>query len=150
MDSCSAIYLATDHAGFELKEYIRGRLEEAGYPVVDCGAFEYDASDDYPDYIEKAAEKVSEDSSARAVVFGKSGQGEAVAANRFKGVRAAVYYGGPLELITLSREHNDANVLSLGAGFITENEAWQAVSAWLETQFSEAPRHIRRIQKTDD
>ena len=144
------IYLATDHAGYALKEYIKERLVEAGYSVEDCGAKTLEKDDDYPDFIRRAAKKVQESEENRGVIFGHSGQGEAIAANRFKGVRAAVYYGGTQDILTLSREHNDANVLSLGAGFLTEEEAWSALTLWLTTVFSEAERHVRRIKKIDD
>lgn len=144
------IYLATDHAGYALKEYIKERLVEAGYSVEDCGAKTLEKDDDYPDFIRRAAKKVQESEENRGVIFGHSGQGEAIAANRFKGVRAAVYYGGTQDILTLSREHNDANVLSLGAGFLTEEEAWSALTLWLTTAFSEAERHVRRIKKIDD
>lgn len=144
------IYLASDHAGFETKEYLEEKLKEDGYDVFDCGAKTYDEKDDYPDYISPLAKKVSEDKDARGVILGGSGQGEAIDANREKGVRAAVYYGGPLEIISLSREHNDANVLSLGARFLEKEEALSAVKVWLETQFGEDERHKRRIKKLDN
>lgn len=141
------IYLATDHAGFELKETIKSFLEEKGYEVKDFGAFSYDEGDDYPDYVSKVASVVSTEADSRGIIFGKSGQGEAMVANRHTGIRAGVFYGGNIEIVKLLREHNDANVLSLGAGFISENEAKEAVKIWLETPFSGDERHIRRISK---
>jgi len=144
------IFLATDHAGFEVKEFVKGKLVEAGFEVVDCGASEYDGEDDYPDFISKAVEALVQEPDARAIILGSTGQGEAMVANRAMGVRAAVYYGGSLDIITLSREHNDANTLSLGAGFLTKEEALQAVTLWLETPFSNEERHVRRIKKLDD
>lgn len=144
------VYLAADHAGFETKEFLEKKLEEAGFEPVDCGAFAYDPEDDYPDMVAKAADALEKDTAARAIILGGSGQGEAIEANRRKGIRAAVYYGGPLDIVTLSREHNDANVLSLGARFLTKEEAWDAARLWLETQFSHAPRHARRLEKLDD
>lgn len=150
------IYLATDHRGFELKEKLKKYLEELGYEYEDLGAFEYNADDDYPDFVQKAALKVSENPEYnKAIVLGASGQGEAIAANRYRNVRAAVYYGGPAtaggpeEIIKLSREHNDANVLSLGASFLDEASAKAAVKSWLETPFSKEERHMRRIEKID-
>lgn len=144
------VYLATDHAGFELKERVLAYLrEELGYEVIDCGAEVYDQLDDYPDFISKAAAAVAEDPERRGIIFGGSGQGEAMAANRYRGVRAAVYYGGPEEIVTLSREHNNANMLSLGARFVTEAEAKTVVTKWLELSFSAAERHQRRITKLD-
>lgn len=153
------IYLAADHAGFELKEKLKPYLQELGYEVKDCGAFSYDENDDYPDFVALAAQAVSEDTdNSRAIILGGSGQGEAMIANRFRGVRAAVYYGTTSanvsagkgnEIITLSREHNDANVLSLGARFLTEEEAKRAVKLWLDTAFTGEERHSRRLKKID-
>src|SRR5687768_1279975 len=103
------VYLATDHAGFALKNKIKDFLEKEGYMVEDCGPFEYDKDDDYPDFIKLAAEKVSQDpENSKAIILGGSGQGEAIVANKFPHVRAVVYYGGPEDIITLSREHNDS------------------------------------------
>ncbi|MBI2098687.1 MAG: RpiB/LacA/LacB family sugar-phosphate isomerase [Candidatus Wildermuthbacteria bacterium] len=141
------IYLATDHAGFELKEEIKKYLGELGMETEDMGAFHFDPDDDYPDFVIPAAQKVSENPEEnRAIIFGASGQGEAIAANKAQGVRAAVYYGGPLDLVKLSRSHNNANVLSLGAKFLTLEEAKEAVKLWLETGF-DGGRHERRIEK---
>jgi ribose 5-phosphate isomerase B len=148
------IYLATDHAGFELKEKIKIYLEElGGHEVYDCGALTLEPGDDYPEYIARAAEKVQFDAlhePAMAVVFGGSGVGEAIVANRFRHVRAVVYAGGPLDVIKLSREHNDANVLSLGARFVTEAEAKQAVDLFFATPFSHAERHADRVIAIDE
>lgn len=145
------IYLASDHAGFELKEKLKAYLQELGYEVKDCGAFSYDETDDYPDFIALAARAVSESpKNTRAIILGGSGQGEAMVANRFSGVRAAVYYGGGEKIITLSREHNDANVLLLGARFLTEEEAKRAVKLWLDTAFTGEERHQRRLKKIEE
>lgn len=146
------IYFATDHAGFELKEkiftYVRDTL---GYEVVDCGAYENMPEDDYPEFIRSAAEAVSKSAhNTRAIIFGGSGQGEAIVANRFSNVRAIVYYGGNEDIIRLSREHNDANILSLGARFVTLGEAQEAVELWLSTPFHEEERHVRRIAQIDN
>ena len=112
---------------------------------------EYDPEDDYPDLVRIAAEKVAADPAVhRAMVLGATGQGEAMACNRFPGVRAAVYYGGTTDIITLSREHNDANVLSLGAAFLNHDEVKGAIKLWLDTPFSNAERHVRRIAKIDN
>lgn len=164
------IYLASDHAGFELKEKIKEFLKENGYEFEDMGAFKLDSRDDYPDFIHKAAKAVSKceqgspstgsrlhqgyggqagQKLCRGIIFGGSGQGEAMVANRYKSVRAAVYYGGSEKIIKLSREHNNANVLSLGARFVTDKEAIRAISLWLKTPFSRASRHARRIKKID-
>jgi ribose 5-phosphate isomerase B len=143
------IYFATDHAGFELKNelltYVRDVL---AYQVEDMGAHAYDKDDDYPDYIRKAAERVSLDQgTSRALIFGGSGQGEAMCANRFPHVRATAYCHHDLDIVRLSREHNDANILSFGARFISLDDAKEAVRVWLTTSFSEDARHTRRIKK---
>ena len=145
------IYLASDHAGFELKEKLQIFLGELGFDAEDLGNLTHEEGDDYPDFIFLAAKKVAEDpENNKAIILGGSGQGEAMAANRLNGVRAAVFYGGPLDIIKLSREHNDSNILSLGARFIFENEAREAVKMWLETSFSDGERHKRRIGKIDE
>ncbi|HET8581127.1 MAG TPA: RpiB/LacA/LacB family sugar-phosphate isomerase [Candidatus Paceibacterota bacterium] len=148
------IYVATDHAGFALKEALVPFLKELGHEVEDCGAFELDSADDYPELIAGAASRVSADAAngteCRGIILGKSGQGEAMAANRFPHVRAAVYYGHEPSILTLSREHNDANILSLAGGFLSEDEAKDAVRTWLETPFSGEERHAYRIGKLDE
>lgn len=141
------IYLATDHAGYELKEKIKKFLTESSYEVNDFGAFSYDEADDYPDFVKLAAEAVSKNPNDRAIVLGGSGQGEAMVANRHKNVRAAVLYKYDEEIIKLSREHNDANVLALGARFLKEKNALKAVKLWLDTPFPGEERHKRRIDK---
>ena len=142
------IYLAADHKGFALKEKIKKWLSEWNLQFEDCGALALDPQDDYPDFIGKAAAAVSGDQqNSKAIVLGMSGQGEAIVANKFKGVRAMVYYGGPDELVKLSREHNDANVLSLGAGFVDEGKIKEQIKLWLETPFTGEERHARRLRK---
>ena len=142
------IYLASDHAGFALKEKIKAVLESEGYETKDLGPLSFNPDDDYPDFVKLAAEEVSKNPrNSKAIVLGGSGQGEAMVANRYKNARAAVYYGGPEEIIKLSREHNDANILSLGARFLKEDEALKAVKLWLETDFSQEERHKRRVEK---
>lgn len=149
----SKIYLATDHAGFELKENIKKYLEERGDEVYDCGALTLEIGDGYPEYMVRAAENVQKDamhSPAMAVIFGGSGQGEAIVANRFRHVRAIVYAGGNLELVKLGREHNDANVISIGARFVSEAEAKQAIDLFLSTPFSHDERHAERIIQIEE
>lgn len=142
------IYLASDHRGYNLKEKIKSWLSEWGHEYEDMGAFELNQEDDYPDFISKAAEKVSADpEKSKGIVLGGSGQGEAIVANRYPNVRAAVYYGGSEEIIKLSREHNNANILSLGASFIDDETAKKAIQLWLGTSFSGDERHKRRIEK---
>ena len=143
------IYLGADHAGFELKEKLTPFLKELGYEVEDFGAHALEALDDYPDFIRPAAEAVAGNPGSRGIILGGSGQGEAMCANRTPGVRAAVYYGGAVDIVVLSREHNDANILSLGARFIEVEEAKEVARLWLETPFSGDERHMRRINKID-
>ena len=142
------IHIATDHAGLDLKNIIRDYLISKGHEVTDHGAHEYDALDDYPDYIFPCAKAVASDLESRGIILGGSGQGEAMAANRVKGVRAAVFYNGPVEIVKLSREHNNANILSLGARFMTEEEIYDVIEMWLDEPFG-GGRHQRRIDKLD-
>ena len=142
------IHLATDHAGLELKEKVKLYLSDLNYEVIDHGAYEYDALDDYPDFIFPCANAVSNDPESKGIILGGSGQGEAMAANRVKGVRAAVFYNGTDEIIKLSRQHNNANILSLGARFMSEEEMYKIIEVWLSTDF-ESGRHQRRIEKLD-
>ena len=142
------IHLATDHAGLELKNNIKDYLISKGQDVTDHGAHEYDAQDDYPDYIFPCAKAVAADPESRGIILGGSGQGEAMAANRVRGVRAAVYYGSEKEIVQLSRVHNNANVLSLGARFISEQVIYEVIETWLDKPF-EGGRHQRRIDKLD-
>jgi ribose 5-phosphate isomerase B len=144
------IYLATDHRGFALKEKLKQWLVEWKLDYVDCGAVTLDPEDDYPDFVAIAAEKVAQDPTQnRAIVLGATGQGEAMVANRRRGVRAAVLYAFNEDIIKLSREHNAANVLSLGASFMSDDDAKRAIKLWLDTPFSNDERHIRRIAKLD-
>ena len=158
------VYFAADHGGFELKNALIGFVKSLGYETEDCGAFVMDMQDDYPVFIQKAAKKVAADAAkgvqSRAIIIGGSGQGEAFAANRIKGVRAVVYYGEParkqkdtdgkeIDMITSTRDHNDSNILSLGGRFLTEEEAKGAVQKWLAAPFSGAERHARRHAMID-
>ena len=158
------VYLGTDHAGFYLKEKVKEFLREKGFVVEDCGAFYFDKDDDYPDFVGKAAEGVSKDpENNRGIILGGSGEAEMMVANKFRGVRCALFYAtavpagaadvkgrmskDPFEIIRLSREHNNANMLSLSARFLRENDALKAVIMWLETPFPGDERHKRRIDK---
>lgn len=144
------IYLGADHAGFELKNELKKFLEEFGYEVKDFGDEVYNEQDDFTDFVFPVAEAVAKDpQNSRGIILGGSGQGEAMAANRIKGVRAAVVYDYNENIISLSRKHNDANILSLGARFIDTVEAKNAVRVWLETPFSEEERYKRRNEKLD-
>ena len=141
------IVLATDHAGFELKEHVKRFLIKKGYDIKDFGALEYDGLDDYPDFILPAAKYISEHKLI-GIIFGGSGQGEAMAANRINGIRAAVFYNGPDEIVELSRLHNNANILSIGARFVSNQEVEKIIELWLSTDF-EKGRHEKRINKLD-
>lgn len=145
------ILLASDHAGYELKQLLAAWLrDEEDHEVQDMGPHTLEPEDDYPDYIIPLAKKVAQNKDIFGIILGFSGQGEAMAANRVKGARAAVYYGGSEELLRLTREHNNANILSLGAKFLTPMEAKEAIIIWLSTDFTGAPRHVRRIEKLDE
>lgn len=139
------IYLATDHAAFELKEYVKNQLIEGGYDVEDCGAFNFDPNDDYPDLIKIAAKKVSENPGSLGVVFGKSGAGEAIVANKIKGVRAVLAVNE--ENVRLSKEHNNANVISIGSVLLPNEKAIELIRLFINTPFSNEERHQRRIDK---
>lgn len=157
------VYLATDHAGFELKNKIVKFLEKEGYEVEDCGPETYDKDDDYPDFISKAAKKVSENPTDFGIVFGGSGQGEAIVANKFKNVRCALFYGpvippvatditgqtsdDPYEMLRLTREHNNSNMLSIGVRFMAPEDAMNAIKLFLQSKYSGEERHSRRIEK---
>ncbi len=141
------IYISSDHAGFELKQHLVSYLEGNGFDVSDLGPKEYDQADDYPTLIVPVADAIARSASGVGIVIGLSGQGEALVANKVKGVRAGVYYGGPIEIIELLRQHNNANVLSLGSKFLTKKDAELAVDTFIQTQFSEEDRHIRRIEE---
>ena len=144
------VYLASDHAGFELKKQLKNFLTKKGYEVEDMGPFTFKARDDYPDFMHPLSKMISMKSDeARGIIIGGSGQGEGMVANRHKGVRSAVYYGGKPEIVRISREHNDSNVLAIGARFVKNREVFKAVDIWLKEPFSKAARHVRRLKKLD-
>lgn len=151
------IYIGTDHAGYVLKEKLISSLKGQDYEVIDMGAFEYNEQDDYPDFVIPVAREVSKDSDkVKGIILGSTGQGEALAANKFPHIRAVVYYGNakPIvdnesDIIIRSRQHNNSNILSLGARYLTEETMMDAVNLWLSTPFSEGERHIRRLAKID-
>jgi len=142
------IYIGADHAGFEMKEMLKKYLADLKYEVEDKGAFKYEPEDDYPDFVLPVARAVAAEPENRGIIIGGSGQGEAMCVNRVRGVRSAVYYGGNFEIIELSRKHNNANILSLGARFIDDEIAKKAVKLWLDTPY-ESGRHEKRIAKLD-
>lgn len=152
------IFVGSDHAGFGLKEKLVPYLKELGHEVEDKGPFEYNEEDDYPDFIIPVAREVSRHpSEVRGIVLGGSGQGEAMAANKFRNIRAMVYYGEGQcivaeeheSIIKISRRDNDANVLSLGARFITEEDMKEAVKEWLTISFKGTEKYQRRILKME-
>ncbi|MCA1710743.1 MAG: ribose-5-phosphate isomerase [Actinobacteria bacterium] len=137
------VHLGSDHAGFELKARLVARLTELGHDPVDHGPAAYDAVDDYPPFVLRAAEAVAADGSSLGIVLGGSGNGEAIAANKVKGVRCALAHSE--ETARLGREHNDANVVSIGARMHDEPTALRLVEAFLDTPYSGEERHTRRI-----
>ncbi|MFZ2886445.1 MAG: RpiB/LacA/LacB family sugar-phosphate isomerase [Minisyncoccia bacterium] len=154
------IYFASDHAGFELKQSLIEFVRALGYEVEDCGPASFNEEDDFPDFVIPMAQKVAADLGSFGVVVGASGQGEAIAANRVKGVRAAVYYGpaaleqtdvsgNVMDILTSTRAHNNANVLSIGARFVSGEDVEKALRVWLSTPFSGDDRHARRNAKLD-
>ncbi len=139
------IHLGTDHAGYELKEFLKTELISLGHMVTDHGADSLVPGDDYPDYVTPCAEAIAAETGSFGIILGHSGQGEAMCANKVLGIRAGVYYGGNTELVQLMREHNNANILSLGAHFVSQGEALAAVLLFLGTEFSNDERHVKRI-----
>jgi len=142
------IYLAGDHAGFKMKKSLIPFLEKLRYNVEDLGPYRSNENDDYPDFVIPLAKAVAKNKSSRGIILAGTGQGELIAANKIKGIRAALYYGPPLRIIKLSRKHNDSNILSLGSRFISEEEAKKAIKLWLKTKF-DGGRHLRRLKKIE-
>lgn len=151
IDRIKSIHLASDHAGFSLKEEIRVWLENSIYQVVDHGASLLHPLDDFTDFVSKAAKAVSDlPEESCAIIFGGSGQGEAMLANRYPKVRATVFYGGNHEIIRLSRMHNDANVLSFGSRFVNVEEVKDCILIWLSTPALEDEKYKRRNKKIEN
>ena len=137
------IYLAADHAGFDVKNVIKQHLIDGGHDVVDCGAFVYDAEDDYPAFCIDAALKVAQEPGSLGIVLGGSGNGEQIAANKVKGIRCALAWS--VETAQLAREHNNANMIGLGGRMHSEQEALAIVDAFIDQEWVEVERHARRI-----
>jgi ribose 5-phosphate isomerase B len=137
------IYLGSDHAGYELKRHLIERLTELGHEPVDCGPTSYQPEDDYPPFVMLAASRAASDSGSLGIVIGGSGNGEAIAANKVPGVRAALAWND--DTATLGRAHNDANVVAIGARMHTIDEATRLVERFVSTPFSGEARHVRRI-----
>jgi ribose 5-phosphate isomerase B len=138
------VHIGSDHAGFDLKKFLVAALTEDGHDVIDHGPETYDAEDDYPTYCIPAAEAAVAEPDSLGVVIGGSGNGEQIAANKVTGARAALAYN--MDTATLGRQHNDANVMGIGARMHTEEEALEMVRTFLATPFSGDPRHARRIR----
>lgn len=159
------IALSTDHAGYERLKRLKSGLELAGYSCIDFGPASFNVDDDYPDFIKPACESILAGGCEVGIIFGGSGQGEAMAANRHQGIRCTVWYGpsipieavnaegalstDPYEILKLSKEHNNANMLSIAGRFVNDDETLKVVIKWLNEKFSQEPRHMRRIEKLD-
>lgn len=139
------IHLATDHAGLEFKDALTAHLVEHGYEVVDHGAYEYDAQDDYPGFCISAAQAVASEPESLGIVFGGSGNGEQIAANKVNGIRAALCWS--IATAQLAREHNNANICSIGARQHSQEDAFAIIDAFLKTPFTNDERHVRRINQ---
>ena len=139
------VYLGADHGGYNLKEDLKIWLTENNIPLEDLGADSFNPEDDYPDFIIPVAKKVALNEDNLGLVIGRSGNGEAIAANKVRGIRAAVCLNE--EMARKAKEHNNANVLSLGADYISVDEAKQILKVFIETPFSSDERHKRRIEK---
>ncbi|WP_096305073.1 ribose-5-phosphate isomerase [Jatrophihabitans sp. GAS493] len=139
------IFLGSDHAGFELKAALISHLTGLGHDAVDCGALSYDAQDDYPSFCIDAAQRTVAEPGTLGVVIGGSGNGEQIAANKVKGIRAALVWSD--ETAILARQHNNANIISIGARNHPTEDALRFVELFVDTSFSEDPRHIRRIDQ---
>ena len=142
------IHLATDHAGLEFKDALTAHLVELGYEVVDHGAYEYDAQDDYPGFCISAAQGVAAEPESLGIVFGGSGNGEQIAANKVNGIRAALCWS--IATAQLAREHNNANICSIGARQHSQEDAFAIIDAFLTTPFTNDDRHVRRINQIHD
>lgn len=142
------IYLGGDHAGFELKEKVKSFLKKEKIRFEDLGPLEYNPKDDYPDFVIPLARKVSKEKNSIGIIFAGSGQGEAIATNKIKGIGAAVYYGKNLKIVKLAREHNNANILSIGARFASFRETKKAINIFLKEKFQKG-RHQKRLEKVN-
>ena len=142
------IYLSGDHAGFKLKEKLKLWLEKQGFKIEDLGPHKYNKNDDYPDFVIPMARKVAKNPHSPGLIIAGSGQGEAIATNKVKGIKAGLYHGGSTKIIQTGRAHDDLNILCFGSKFVTEKEAKQAIRIFLKTKF-EGGRHSRRLRKIE-
>ena len=140
------IYISGDHAGFKLKEKLKPWLEKKGFTVKDLGPHKYNPKDDYPDFVIPMARAVKKEKNSVGLIMAGSGQGEAIATNKIKGIRTALYHGGSTKIVHTGRAHDDANILSFGSRFVTESEAKKAINVFLKTKFL-GGRHRRRLRK---
>ena len=139
------LFIASDHGGYNLKQELKEYLNNLGHTVEDLGAHTLDPSDDYSDFVIPLAQKVAQNPQSLGVAIGRSGNGEAMAANKVKGIRTALATNQ--EMAKKAKEHNNANILSLGADYINSDQAKEIVKAFLDTSFSADERHIRRLGK---
>ncbi len=142
------IHIGSDHAGLEIKAELIKHLSKKGHDVTDHGPHEYDALDDYPDFCIPAAEAVAQDPSSLGIVLGGSGNGEQIAANKVKGVRAALAWS--IETAKLARDHNNANVIAVGGRMHEISSVKEIIDAFIGQPFSNDERHVRRIKKISD
>lgn len=142
------IFIGADHGGFELKKDVKEWLAEDNIEVEDLGATNFNPEDNYPDFIFPVAKKVISNPGSLGIIIGRSGNGEAIAANKVKGVRAAVCLNE--EMARKAKEHNNANILSLGADYITEEDAKKIIKVFLDTPFSNEERHVRRLKTIEE
>ena len=138
------VHIASDHAGYELKAIAITHLENNGHEVIDHGALTYDPQDDYPSFCFEAAQATVNDPGSLGIVIGGSGNGEQIAANKVRGARAALAWN--LQTARLAREHNNANVVGIGARMHTSEDALELIDAFLSEPYSNEPRHQRRIE----
>jgi ribose 5-phosphate isomerase B len=159
------VALSTDHAGYNRLASLKAGLELAGYEIVDFGPEHFDIQDDYPDFIRPACSALLSNECSYGIIFGGSGQGEAMMANRHNGIRCTVWYGpsvaheavsaegvvstDPYEILRLSKEHNNANMLSIAGRFVDDAETLKVAILWLNHRFLGGERHVRRISKLD-
>ena len=139
------LHIGSDHAGLELKNELLAHLVNSGHDVTDHGPYEYDALDDYPDFCIPAAQAVAKDPTSLGVVIGGSGNGEQISANKVKGIRAVLAWS--IETAKLGKEHNNANVVSIGGRMHSIDQCKEIINAFIATPFSNDERHIRRINK---
>ena len=143
------IYIAGDHAGFKLKEKIKKYFDKKNISYKDFGPHRYNSKDDYPDFVIPMAKAVAKSRDSLGIVIAGSGIGETIAANKVKSIKAVLYHGKSPDLITMSKLHDNANILCMGSRFVKKRDAIKSIELWLKTSFSNAARHKRRLRKID-